>query len=173
MTENIVLRLLPVTVMLVLAGACGSQETSNAHSTGAPTFVASPQGSQASVAPSVLPDPCSLLTKHDAEKLAGTMLEDAVPVAQTCSYTGPVSGPTAQVEVYVGDGAKKMLDIDRDLGHAFTAVPGIGAQAHLEDGAVFFLHKGVWVAIRLVRLDDPAIFRGPLEEAARIAAGRM
>lgn len=168
------LRIASLMVMVLLAAACTSQDTSNQSSGGDPSLPGSSRPSPAfSAAAVVLPDPCALVTKADAEKLAATPLEDKVQVAQTCSYTGPVSGPTAQVEVYVGDGAKKMLDIDRDLGHAFTSLSGIGAEAHLEDGAVFFLHSGVWVAIQLVRLDDPAVFRKPLEEAARTAAGRM
>lgn len=121
-----------------------------------------------------LPDPCTLLSKADAELLARTPLEDAVPTPNACTYTGPVSGPVAQVEVYVGDGAKKMLDIDRDdLGHPFTDVAGIGDEAVLEDGAIFFRVGTVWVAIRLVLLNDPAENVAPLEAAARTAAGRM
>ncbi|MFJ6197538.1 hypothetical protein [Micromonospora sp. NPDC092111] len=120
-----------------------------------------------------LPDACALVPKADAEQVAGTPLEDAVPVRDTCSYTAPVSGPTAQVEVYVGDGAKKMLDIDRELGHDFTTLTGIGDEAYLEDGAAFFAKSGVWVAIRLVRLNDPAENRTPMEALARAAAGRM
>jgi len=118
-------------------------------------------------------DPCALVTKAEAEKLAGTPLEDGVPVRETCTYSGPVTGPTAQVEVYVGDGAKKMLDIDRDLGHAFEEVSGAGDEAYVEDGAVFVNKGGTWVAIRLVRLDDPAKYREPLADVARTVAGRL
>ncbi len=113
------------------------------------------------------------MPKEDAEKLAGTRLEDAVPVRETCTYTGPTSGPLAQVEVYVGDGAKKILDVDRDLDHEFETLSGIGDEAYLEDGAVFFQSAGVWVAIRLVRLDDPAKYDKPLTELARTVAGRL
>jgi hypothetical protein len=155
-----------------LAGGCGdSGETQKPPTaTTTTTSAASPEVDEP---PAALPDPCALITKADAEKLASTPLQEAVPVRETCSYTGPVSGPTAQVEVYIGDGAKKMLDVDRDLAHTFTPLPGIGDEAHLEDGAVFFRKGVVWVAIRLVRLDDPAVFRKPLEDAARTAAGRM
>ncbi|GAB3845072.1 hypothetical protein GCM10029963_22870 [Micromonospora andamanensis] len=118
-------------------------------------------------------DACALVTKADAEKLAGTPLEDPVPVRETCRYTGPVSGPVAQVEVYVGDGAKKILDVDRDLDHEFETLSGIGDEAYLEDGAVFVHAAGVWVAIRLVRLDDPARYHKPLTELARTVADRL
>ncbi|GIJ35562.1 DUF3558 domain-containing protein [Micromonospora sediminimaris] len=118
-------------------------------------------------------DACALVPKEDAEKLAGTRLEDPVPVRETCTYSGPVSGPLAQVEVYVGDGAKKILDVDRDLDHEFETLSGIGDEAYLEDGAVFVHAAGVWVAIRLVRLDDPAKYHKPLTELARTVAGRL
>lgn len=160
-----------MTLLIVAALAAGCGGETPQPSIAAPASDPAVETAEPSVAP--LPDACKLITKADAERLAGTPLEDAVPVRETCGYTGPVTGPTAQVEVYVGDGAKKMLDIDRDLGHAFTPLAGIGDEAHLEDGAVFLRKGTVWVAIRLVRLDDPAVFRKPLEDAARTAAGRM
>jgi hypothetical protein len=88
-------------------------------------------------------------------------------------YTGPSSGPTAQVEAYIGDGAKKFYDIDRDLGHEFKALEGIGDEAQLEDGAVFVRKGTVWVAIRLVRLNDPKENEKPLEDIARKVADRF
>ncbi|GIF76559.1 hypothetical protein [Asanoa siamensis] len=120
-----------------------------------------------------LPDACALLTQADAEKLATTALDPPVKARDTCTWTGPVTGPTAQVEVFVGDGAKKFLDIDRELAHEFTEVAGIGDEAHLEDGAIFFAKGGVWVSVRLVRLVDPKETHAPLEAAARTAVGRM
>jgi hypothetical protein len=162
---------------VVLAGAalvgCGSQDSPAPSSL--PTAAVTDDASQPTVAaPAAEPDPCLLLPKAEAEALAGTPLEDAVPSPHACSYTGPVSGPVAQVEVYVGDGAKKMLDIDRDtLAHPFTEVPGVGEEALAEDGVIFFRKGGVWVAIRLVRLNDPAENVEPLITAARSAAGRM
>ncbi|MEQ4300125.1 hypothetical protein ABNF97_01820 [Plantactinospora sp. B6F1] len=118
-------------------------------------------------------DACALVTRAEAEKLAGTPLEDAVPVRETCSYTGPVTGPTAQVEIYVGDGAKKFLDIERELDHEIWPLPGIGDEAYAEDGAVFVHKGGQWVAVKLVLLNDPKESRKPLEEVARTVAGRM
>ncbi|BCJ64760.1 hypothetical protein [Polymorphospora rubra] len=120
-----------------------------------------------------LPDPCALLPKAEAETLADAKLEDPVPIRDTCTYSGAPTGPTAQVEIYVGDGAKKVLDIDRELGHEFTALSGIGDEAHLENGMVFFSKGGVWVGIRLVRLTDDAENNKRLEQAARSAAGRL
>ncbi|MEV0155730.1 DUF3558 family protein [Micromonospora sp. NPDC050686] len=124
-------------------------------------------------APAELPDACALVSKAEAEKLAGTKLNDAVPVRDTCTYTGPVTGPTAQVEVYVGDGVKKYLDIERELKHEIRPLPGLGEEAHLT-GEAFFIRKGdLWVAVRLTRLTDPEENRRPLETLARTVAGRM
>ncbi|MFY1691949.1 hypothetical protein [Plantactinospora sp. WMMB782] len=118
-------------------------------------------------------DACALVSKAEAEKLAGTPLEDGVPVRETCTYTGPVTGPTAQVEVYVGDGAKKFLDIERELGHEIWPLPGVGDEAYAEDGAVFVQKGGRWVAVKLVLLADPKESREPLERVAGTVAGRM
>jgi hypothetical protein len=165
--------------VLALAGCGGSGGTPAAGgATGNPAVTGTTGAAPAAgetTAPPAAPavDACVLVTKQDAEKLAGTPLEDAAPVRDTCSYTGPVTGPTAQVEVYVGDGAKKILDIDRELGHEFKTLTGIGDEAYAEDGAVFVSKSGVWVAIRLVRLEDPAVFRQRLEDLARTVAGRL
>ncbi|MEU5941869.1 hypothetical protein ABZ807_22395 [Micromonospora sp. NPDC047548] len=118
-------------------------------------------------------DACSLVSKQEAEKVAGTPLEDPMAVRETCTYTGPVTGPTAQVEVFVGDGAKKFLDIERELGHEFSPIAGAGDEAYAEDGTVFLNKGGVWVSIRLVRTDDPAKYRKPLADLARTVAGRL
>jgi len=109
----------------------------------------------------------------DAETLAGTALQDAVKIDQTCTYTAPPTGPTAQVQIFVGDGAKKFLDTDRQLNHTFTQLSGIGDEAWIEPGVVFVNKSGLWVCIVLVRLDDPAVYRTKFEALARAVAGRM
>ncbi|MDG4781044.1 hypothetical protein O7614_15460 [Micromonospora sp. WMMD961] len=124
-------------------------------------------------APARTVDPCALVPKAAAERLAGTPLQDPVQAAESCTYTGPISGPTAQVEVYVGAGAKKILDIDRDLGHDLKPLTGVGDEAHIEDGAVFVNAGDVWVAVRLVSLADPAASRQPLQDLARDVVTRL
>jgi hypothetical protein len=113
------------------------------------------------------------VSKADAEILAGTPMQDAVRVRETCTYTGPPTGPTAQVEIFLGDGAKKFLDADRQLKHDFVPLSGIGDEAWVEPGVVFFNKAGLWVSIRLVRLEDQAVYGPRLEALARAVAGRM
>ncbi|WBB68523.1 DUF3558 family protein [Micromonospora sp. WMMD812] len=163
-------------------GGCGSSDDGDSPAAGdgqtvadAPTPGGDPLPEATSAEPSAAPavDPCALVPKPEAEKVAGTPLEDAVASPESCSYTGPVTGPTAQLEVYVGDGAKKILDIDRELKHEFTPIPGAGDEAYAEEGAVFVNKGGVWVAIRLVRTDDPVKYRKPLADLAVAVAGRL
>ncbi|GGM66078.1 hypothetical protein GCM10011608_59230 [Micromonospora sonchi] len=169
-------RLAVSAVAVAALAACGATAPTAAPPVPAPATEAGPPTEPADApepvdAPPV--DACALVSQQEAEKLAGTRLADAVPGGESCSYTGPVSGPLAQVEIYVGDGAKKILDIDRDLDHEFETLSGLGDEAYLEDGAVFVHASGVWVAIRLVRLDDPAAYREPLMKLARTVAGRI
>ena len=74
----------------------------------------------------------------------------------SCAYDSDPNGPTAQVEVFVGPGAKQLFTIDKDnLGHDFTSFPGVGDQADVEPGAVF-VRKGVtWTAVTVVALGTP------------------
>jgi hypothetical protein len=126
-----------------------------------------------------LPDPCKLLPLADATTLAGTKLnaptEDGAAGTQTaCQYDGPTSGPEAQVDVFVGDGAKQQLHIDKDnLHHAFTSIPGIGEECQQEDNFVFVHKDGLWASINLVLLDDPKQNVTRLTAAARTLAANM
>ncbi|MGW0503901.1 DUF3558 family protein [Micromonospora sp. NPDC003241] len=162
-------------VTAVLAACGGAVEPAAAPPPPAPTGAPEPEPPSETPAPPDAPevDACALVTKAEAETLAGTPLEDPAPVRDTCTYTGPVSGPLAQVEVFVGDGAKKILDVDRDLDHEFETLTGIGDEAYQEEGAVFVSVSGTWVAVRLVRLDDPAEYAPRLTDVARTVAGRL
>jgi hypothetical protein len=131
----------------------------------------------ASAAASLAPiDACQVVTRADAEALARTPLnagQPGNPLEPSCMYAGPVTGPVAQVQVFIGDGAKKTLDIDRALRHRFTRVAGIADEA-LEKANAIFLRKGtIWVALELVRLNDPAANRLPLERLAKVIATRL
>ena len=171
-----VARLAVAATALTVLAACGGTEPTAAPPAPAPPSepVAPTEVTEAPEPPAPAQvDACALVSKQDAEKLAGTPLDDPMPSGESCWFTGPVSGPVAQVEVHVGDGAKKMLDIDRDLGHEFETLSGIGDEAYLEDWNVFVNVSGVWVAVRLVRTDEPATYNKRLTELARTVAGRV
>ncbi|MFD4955645.1 DUF3558 family protein [Streptomyces sp. NPDC058451] len=170
--------LVPLAVLAVLglSGCGGHGQPSAATPSSADPAPASRTPEKSAEAPppnGAAVDPCALVTKQEAEKLTGTALDPATPVGETCTYTGPVTGPTAQVEIFVGDGAKKYLDIERDLGHTLRPLAGVGDEAYAEDEAVFLRRSDLWVSIRLVRLNDPAENRTPLEELARKVATRI
>lgn len=160
-------------IAIVALAGCGEltganpQATGDAKVTGAATAKPSAPRDEKSV------DPCALVTHEEAQQLAGTPLNEAKRSPEVCTYTAPPSGPTAQVEVFVGTGAKGQLDIDRQLGHQFTTLTGIGDEAYAENDFIFFNKSGLWVSIRLVRNTDPAEHRQPLEDLARKAAGRL
>ncbi|OLR94660.1 hypothetical protein [Actinokineospora bangkokensis] len=120
---------------------------------------------------------CDVLEKADAEKLAGIAVQDGVegPLTEpSCTYTSPPDGRTAQVELYLGGGAKKFLDIDRELDHEFVDVPGIGDEAVLEDNTLFFRVGSTWAALRLVRLDNEPADNAPgLKALGKKLAGRL
>jgi hypothetical protein len=178
---------------LALASGCGSSSSSDAggflgtsSSSSPATGGSTPTGSAPSSAaasnsaPAKL-DACALLTKTEAEALAGTPLNAAVAAGPAgsgdntlCQFTGPTTGPTAQVEVFVGDGAKKQLDIDRDtLMHAFTDCAGIGDQCLQEDDNIFVQKNGTWASINLVLLNDPSMNVQPLQTAIKQIADRL
>jgi hypothetical protein len=174
---------------LALATGCGSSSSSSG---GGGFFTQSPAPSDAgNVQPSSAPatsaaapaklDACALLTKSEAEALAGTPLNDAVAAGPAgsgdntlCQYVGPTTGPTAQVEVFVGDGAKKQLDIDKDnLMHTFTQCAGIGDQCLQEDDFIFVEKNGTWASINLVLLNDASQNVQPLQTAIKQVADRL
>ncbi|WFE40474.1 hypothetical protein [Micromonospora sp. WMMD998] len=162
------------TVLLAASAGCGGDRTSPADPPAGPVAVEQPTAEQPGTdGPAAVPDACALVSRADAARLAGTPVDDAVPAPRSCTYTAPVTGPTAQVEVYVGDGAKKYLDIERQLDHETRPLTGVADEALLTAEA-FFLRRGeLWVAVRLVRLNDPQENRAPLERLARTVAGRM
>ena len=118
-------------------------------------------------------NPCALVTQQEANKITGVTLHKAMRVQESCMFATPTSGAVGQFEIYVGGGAKKAYDIDHtELRHSFKTEAGVAAEAHLEDGAIFFRKDTTWVELKALRLDGVNI--GPaLAAEARIAAGRM
>ncbi len=129
--------------------------------------------------PDGAPHPCALLTQSEAETVAATPLgagtESGAGEDKTlCQYVGPTTGPLAQVQVLVGDGAKKALDIDRDiLKHPFTTLSGIGDEAYQEDDTVYLRKGDTWVSVGLARLNQPAENVDRLKVAAGEIAARL
>ena len=144
----------------------------------APLSAAPASGSEVVSLPPVI-DPCSLLTQPEAETLAGVKLNPATEAGAAgtktlCQYTSDPNGPTAQVEIIVGDGAKKELDIDRGtLSHKFTSVPEIGDEADQEDDSIFIRKGTNWVDLNLVLLNDPSQNVQPMQVAAKEIAARL
>jgi hypothetical protein len=168
-------------LVVLLAGfvsACGASAAATAPTTRSAQPTSDTTATPAAAAPVAI-DPCKLVTKADAEALARLGLNDgqeygAEPV--TCTYNAPPTGPTAQVSVGIKGAAKNFLDVERGLGAQFSAIPGVAAdEAWYEQGHdnVFSRKGSVWVSIALVRLNDPAENRAPLEQLARTAASRM
>ena len=166
--------------LLFVAGCGSSSKGSGALATASVAAPSSGVSSAPVVKAAAQPGACSLLTPAEAEAAAGTPLVPPVAAGGSaghetlCQFIGPTTGPTVQLEVYVGDGAKKQLDIERvELKHTFTTLPGIGDQCVQEQGWIFVEKDGIWASLRLVRLDDPSLHVIPLQTAAKALAGRL
>ncbi len=124
-----------------------------------------------------VPQACELVTKEQADTVLGTTLQPGVAVrtgdANSCTYAGDPNGPTAQFEIFVGPGAEQYYDTDVQLQHTFTDVPGLGDEAHEEDGNLFFRTGGTWVALRVTSLDDFSNFKDRLESLAREVEAKL
>jgi hypothetical protein len=159
----VIRRHLPALAAVAILAACGGS-SHHSSSVAAPAVTAEPATdapTTTTAAPAAPPDPCKLVSQSQAAALVQTPVQAAVeagsPPDQLCQYTGPSTGPVAQVEIFVGDGAKKSLDIDRDnLHHTFTTPSGIGDEAYLEDDNIFFRKGETWLQINVVDLDTPA-----------------
>jgi len=109
------------------------------------------------------------VTLQDAESLAGSPLQPGVegnPSSPSCSYGSKPTDPTAQVQIYLGDGAKKYYDIDVMLMHPFTDISGLGDEAHEENYAIFVRVGQLWIAITVIDHKTEAENRAGLETLA-------
>ncbi len=75
-----------------------------------------------------------------------------------CRYSAPPTGPTGQLEVFVGIGAKTYYDTETRIGHTFKDVRNVGDEAHEEDSAIFARKGETWIAIRITTISDSATF---------------
>jgi hypothetical protein len=176
---------LALIVSLVLAG-CSAAGATPIPPTQTPTVAASAAGAStdtpaATEAPTdtaaALQDPCTLLTQDEADMLAGAKLGTAMPEGippTNCVWPAPLSGSVAQVEVQLGDGAKKFLDIDKDtLGHAFKQVADLGDEAWQESDTIFVRTGTLWFALHLVKLDSAPDDQANTAALARTILGRI
>lgn len=122
-----------------------------------------------------------MLTREEAQTVAARRLQPASPAglefgkATYCTYAGYPEDPgVGQIEVFIGDGAKKALEIDKDtLKHEFSQVDGLGEECWAEDGQIFFRAGSTWASIRVVLLDQDPEKANRLGAAARIVVGRL
>jgi hypothetical protein len=154
---------LAASAVLAVLAACGGTSHHSSSAADAPVTAAPATEAAATTtaAPAAPPDPCTLVSQSQAAALVQTPVQAAVgagsPPDQSCEYDAPPTGPVAQVEIFVGDGAKKTLDIDKDnLHHAFTMPSGLGDEAYLETDDIFFRKGETWFEINVVDLDTPA-----------------
>ena len=177
----------PIALSLLLAlGACSSAARDSAARSS--TTVATPAVGATDPAttlgavdttPPAVPDPCSIVSQTQASAIVGVSLLAPTSVGgaddRMCQYTSDPAGPTAQVEVFTGPGAKKMLDIDKDtLQHTFTTLTGVGDEAYLEDSNLFVRKGTTWAAVNVVVLDaDPATVQAALTSIAPVIAAEL
>jgi hypothetical protein len=123
-------------------------------------------------------EPCKILTHTEAEKLARTPLEKGVVGADTespsCTYYGSPTGPTAQVGLAIGPGAKKYFEIDNALGKR-PRLAGLADEAYTyEEGyKVYFRKDSTWVVMSLARLEDHPYYMKTLVSLAHTVADRL
>ena len=126
-------------------------------------------------------DACAVLTRAEAQTVAARRLMEAAPAgvefgkATYCTYAGYPDDPgVGQIEVFIGDGAKKALEIDKDtLKHEFSQVAGVGEECWAENGQIFFRQGATWASIRVVTLEDDPQKAARLEAAARTVVSRL
>jgi hypothetical protein len=142
------------------------------------TLASSPTSAPSSSAAPAIPDACTLLTRAEAEKAAGVKLnkgEDTRAVSAdnvaSCTYNAPVTGSSGSITVFAGLKTPDELTTDRNLGHKFRKVPGLGDQALQETlpSTVFVHTHGVWVTISSAYSAKPSAMLA----AARLAAARV
>jgi uncharacterized protein DUF3558 len=166
--------------LLVLTGCASTTETA------APASPATKAGPSATPSGEEIPPPpdltklapCTILTRAEAEKLARTPLAKGVvgadPESPSCTYNGPTTGPSAQVGLVIGPGAKKYFDIDKKLGTR-PRLAGLADEAYsyAEGYKVYFRKDTTWVVMSLVRLEDHPYYMKALVSLARTVASRI
>ena len=166
----------------LVAGCGGSRHATTSAPSGAPSASVlqsttdSPTPPPAASPTMAALDPCSLITKQEADQLTGVSVQDPQPAGRPpmrCVWPTPLTGPVGQVEVDVGDGAKKFMDIETTIGHQLDSVAGLADEAVIEDSTIFFRSGPTWVAIHVVGGPAGSASRGPLEALAAKVLQRL
>jgi hypothetical protein len=186
--HNHVLIVLAVSCAAALAlTACGGDDDSQESEATAPTEAQSPDTTAApdttvaetTTVQTVSVDPCTLVTKDQASTLTGIAMQDGVSITEPtgdgggCRYGSDPTGPTAQVAVFVGEGAKTYYDTDTRIGHTFTPVADLGDEAYEEELAIFVRKGATWFAINVPIGGDTATLPEQLREAATEAVAQL
>jgi hypothetical protein len=124
-------------------------------------------------ATAAVPPACKLLTRAEAQTLAGIKLEPPVGYPTNCTYSSYPTESVGQVSIYVDSTVPRTLRIDRALHHTIWSVPRLGNQAFEEQWHIFVRKGSVWLTINLVRIDVWPPYRKRLEHAAAIAISRV
>jgi Protein of unknown function (DUF3558) len=168
---------LPIIVLTtaLLAGcAAGASTPKDAGDNGTVKQSAPPSKAAAQPLDTSKFNACTLLPTADAETLVNNKVIAPIVVSTgdvaSCTYQGDPNGPLGQVEIYVGDGAKQQLTIDRDnLKHTFTKLTGLGDEAWQEEGWIWARKGTTWISIRIVVLRDSSLYVTPLQTAMATA----
>lgn len=181
-TRRVAIGVLAACGLCVAAMGCTAKtEGTRATTTTEAVEVTAPSATDAptTMAPSGPPDPCKVATLEQISALVHLQMPEPTPVGQgdnlMCQWVSPPTGPTAQVEIFTGEGAHKSFQIDHDtLGHDFTQLEGIGDEAWLEDDNVFLRKGDMWAQVNVVALDvDEADIRSGLTDLARTIAANL
>ena len=123
-------------------------------------------------------DPCDLVTREEAEAIVRASLLDARANnvgsdRPSCTYGADPAGTTAQVQVFVGEGADSLIATHRRLGGDQIEVEELGEGAFLRHSTLHFHASGVPVVLSVVRLVDAKTLHPAMIAAARTIAQRM
>jgi hypothetical protein len=167
-----------------LITACSSGSTAGHGSADNTASAASPPPPPASTStsvpaqPAALPNACALITRAEAQRLAGVKLNKAQYTPPTagdatgiCGYDAPVTGSSGSVQIFVQHDIPRALQIDKAIHHKFRVVAGIGDQTLEEpENASIFTRKGdVWVYLSVPYGTTPQ----KLENAAHMIAAHL
>lgn len=123
-------------------------------------------------------DPCSLVTREEAEAIVRASLLEARANnvgsdRPSCTYGADPAGTTAQVQVFVGEGADSLIATHRRLGGDLIEVEELGEGAFLRHSTLHFHPAGVAVVLSVVRLVDAKTLHPAMIAAGRTIAQRM